>query len=80
LAKPCFSSLENCQNRIKGVFAKQSFGQKICPYKQSLKYLTQNKTKRVYPRHWFNQELYQKSRFDPKTKPKQMFKVKQNQS
>ena len=29
LAKPCFSSLENCQNRIKGVFAKQSFGQKI---------------------------------------------------
>jgi len=52
LVKQSFLSLENYQNGLKGVFAKHPFRQKIpwqksCPNKQSLKYLTQNKTKRV---------------------------------
>jgi hypothetical protein len=53
--KTIFFFLENCQNELKGVFVKHPVGlkkllTKSYPNKQSLKYLTQNKTKQVNPK------------------------------
>jgi len=73
--KTIFSFPRNCQNAFKCVFAKHPLRPKKsftkgCSNKQSLKYLTQNKTKWVDPKTLVQRWIEPKTNVWPENKPK----------